>query len=141
MILHHLSILILIYLEIWHNNLKLLLGLPGQKGDPYPIGRIERISGERGDTGPLGLPGLPGERGPMGDPGLDGLPGLPGNPGLPGFDGLPGFPGNKGMAGEPGFNGMQFISDFLTVKFNAFFVYLHFWQYIYLFIYSQSDKL
>ncbi|NWX59789.1 MARCO protein, partial [Promerops cafer] len=70
------------------NNITLLAGPPGRKGDP-------------------GLPGLRGPPGTKGDQGVHGPPGEKGSKGAPGPAGQSGGPGVKGQKGEMGLAGPQ----------------------------------
>ncbi|NXH42083.1 MARCO protein, partial [Dicaeum eximium] len=70
------------------NNITLVAGPPGRKGDP-------------------GLPGLRGPPGTKGDQGVHGLQGEKGSKGAPGPAGPSGGPGVKGEKGEMGLAGPQ----------------------------------
>ncbi|XP_021404323.2 macrophage receptor MARCO [Lonchura striata] len=110
------------------NNITLVAGPPGRKGDPGlpglrgPPGTkgdqgIHGPQGEKGSkgapgpAGPSGGPGLKGEKGEMGiagpqgqkgDVGKKGDPGLQGPVGPQGERGFPGVPGDEGSPGKPG---------------------------------------
>uniref|UniRef100_A0A674HJT6 Macrophage receptor with collagenous structure n=1 Tax=Taeniopygia guttata TaxID=59729 RepID=A0A674HJT6_TAEGU len=110
------------------NNITLVAGPPGRKGDPGlpglrgPPGTkgdqgIHGPQGEKGSkgapgpAGPSGGPGLKGEKGEMGiagpqgqkgDMGKKGDPGVQGPVGPQGERGFPGVPGDEGSPGKPG---------------------------------------
>ncbi|XP_037999480.1 macrophage receptor MARCO isoform X2 [Motacilla alba alba] len=110
------------------NNITLVAGPPGRKGDPGlpglrgPPGTkgdqgIHGPQGEKGSkgapgpAGPSGGPGVKGEKGEMGlagpqgrkgDTGEKGDPGSPGIMGPKGEHGFPGVPGYQGSPGNPG---------------------------------------
>ncbi|NWS74297.1 MARCO protein, partial [Crotophaga sulcirostris] len=115
------------------NNITLVAGPPGRKGDPGPPGMLvneisvvltglhglEGAKGSKGDPGPAGPTGEPGVRGEKGEKGLAGLqgekgeigkkgdPGPPGPMGPQGQQGAPGLPGSAGNTGEPGHPGQK----------------------------------
>ncbi len=67
-------------------------------------------TGDQGQTGASGPPGLPGPVGASGPPGLSGPVGASGPPGLPGpvgASGPPGLPGPVGASGPPGAPGPE----------------------------------
>jgi Collagen triple helix repeat (20 copies) len=73
--------------------------------------KLSPIVGDKGDPGPMGLPGPPGLAGPVGEPGpegpqgpsgKDGEPGPPGPMGPPGEAGAPGRDGSPGESGRDG---------------------------------------
>ncbi|NWS30297.1 MARCO protein, partial [Polioptila caerulea] len=110
------------------NNITLVAGPPGRKGDPGlpglrgPPGTkgdqgVHGPQGEKGSkgapgpAGPSGGPGVKGEKGEMGlagpqgqkgDMGKKGDPGPQGPVGPKGQHGLPGLPGDEGSLGKPG---------------------------------------
>ncbi|XP_068051377.1 macrophage receptor MARCO isoform X1 [Anomalospiza imberbis] len=110
------------------NNITLVAGPPGRKGDPGlpglrgPPGTkgdqgVHGPQGEKGSkgapgpAGPSGGPGVKGEKGEMGiagpqgqkgDMGKKGDPGLQGPVGPQGQPGFPGVPGDEGSPGKPG---------------------------------------
>ncbi|NXN85864.1 MARCO protein, partial [Bombycilla garrulus] len=107
------------------NNITLVAGPPGRKGDPGLPG-LRGPPGTKGDqgahgpqgekgskgapgpSGPSGGPGVKGEKGevglagPQGQKGDTGKKGDPGPQGPVGFKGEPGFPGLPGHEGSPG---------------------------------------
>ncbi|NXH18608.1 MARCO protein, partial [Bucco capensis] len=83
------------------NNVTLVAGPPGRKGDPGPRG-LQGPPGTKGDQGIQGLPGLQGVKGSTGFPGPRGLSGEPGVQGQKGEMGLAGVQGQKGEMGEKG---------------------------------------
>ncbi|NXO31068.1 MARCO protein, partial [Cisticola juncidis] len=115
------------------NNITLVAGPPGRKGDPGLPGsrgppgtkgdqgehgpQGEKGSrGTPGPAGPSGVPGVKGEKGEMGlagpqgqkgDTGKKGDPGPPGPVGPQGQQGLPGPSGYQGSPGQPGFPGQK----------------------------------
>ncbi|NXS66104.1 MARCO protein, partial [Pandion haliaetus] len=115
------------------NNITLVAGAPGRKGDPGPPGMLHQKSGvvlaglhglqgakgSKGDPGPAGPSGEPGVRGEKGEMGLAGLqgqkgetgkkgdPGPRGPMGPQGQQGVPGLPGVNGNMGEPGRPGQK----------------------------------
>ncbi|KFW69264.1 Macrophage receptor MARCO, partial [Pygoscelis adeliae] len=118
------------------NNITLVAGPPGRKGDPGPPGLqgppgtkgdrgiqglhgLQGAKGSKGDPGPAGPSGEPGVRGEKGEMGLAGLqgqkgemgkkgdPGLRGPMGPQGHQGVPGLPGFNGSTGEPGRPGQK----------------------------------
>ncbi|NXU41988.1 MARCO protein, partial [Drymodes brunneopygia] len=110
------------------NNITVVTGPPGRKGDPGPPGLRgppgtkgdqgvhgpQGEKGNKGDPGPAGLhggPGVKGEKGEMGltgpqgqkgDMGKKGDPGAQGLMGPQGQQGVPGLPGHEGDPGKPG---------------------------------------
>ncbi|NWV12328.1 MARCO protein, partial [Ptilonorhynchus violaceus] len=80
------------------NNITVVAGPPGRKGDPGLPG----LQGPPGTKGDQGLRGLQGEKGSKGAPGPAGLNGDPGVKGEKGHMGLTGPPGQKGDRGEKG---------------------------------------
>ncbi|NXI15514.1 MARCO protein, partial [Irena cyanogastra] len=107
------------------NNITLVAGPPGRKGDPGPPGLRgppgtkgdqgthgpQGEKGSKGAPGPAGGPGVKGEKGEMGlegpqgqkgDMGKKGDPGLQGPMGPEGQQGFPGVPGGEGSPGKPG---------------------------------------
>ncbi|NWH52954.1 MARCO protein, partial [Fregata magnificens] len=86
------------------NNITLVAGPPGRKGDPGPPG-LQGPPGTKGDRGIQGLHGLQGAKGSKGDPGPagpSGEPGVRGQKGEMGLAGLQGQKGEMGKKGEPG---------------------------------------
>ncbi|XP_062354503.1 macrophage receptor MARCO [Cinclus cinclus] len=113
------------------NNITLLAGPPGRKGDPglpglqgppgtkgdQGIAGVHGPKGEKGSkgasgpAGPSGVPGVRGEKGEIGlagpqgqkgDMGKKGDPGPQGPVGPKGVLGFPGMPGSEGSPGKPG---------------------------------------
>ncbi|NXB12548.1 MARCO protein, partial [Cnemophilus loriae] len=110
------------------NNITLVAGPPGRRGDPGPPGLrgppgtkgdqgVHGPQGEKGSkgapgpAGPSGGPGVKGEKGEMGlagpqgqkgDTGKKGDPGPQGPMGPQGQHGVPGLPGYEGSPGKPG---------------------------------------
>ncbi|XP_035988555.1 collagen alpha-3(VI) chain isoform X2 [Fundulus heteroclitus] len=67
-----------------------------------------KCTGNRGDRGAVGMPGLkgsPGFQGSPGHPGDEGGPGERGPPGVNGTQGFQGCPGQRGVKGSRGFSG------------------------------------
>ncbi|XP_009985284.1 PREDICTED: macrophage receptor MARCO [Tauraco erythrolophus] len=91
-------------LRMMMNNITLVAGPPGRKGDPGPpgISGLQGSPGTKGNQGIPGLPGLQGAKGSKGDPGPAGPSGEPGARGEKGEMGLPGFQGPKGEMGKKG---------------------------------------
>ncbi|KAM9286907.1 macrophage receptor MARCO [Morus bassanus] len=115
------------------NNITLVAGPPGRKGDPGPPGLqgppgtkgdqgiqglrgLQGVKGNKGDLGPAGPRGEQGVRGEKGEMGLAekrrlrgdvAIPWKQGVPGLPGFNGSTGEPGRPGQKGEAGIAGQQ----------------------------------
>ncbi|NWZ49082.1 MARCO protein, partial [Haliaeetus albicilla] len=104
------------------NNITLVTGPPGRKGDPGPPGMLcqksgvvlaglhglQGAKGSKGDPGPAGPSGEPGVRGAKGEMGIAGLQGQKGETGKkgdPGPRGPMGPQGQQGVPGLPGFNG------------------------------------
>ncbi|XP_075368523.1 macrophage receptor MARCO [Mycteria americana] len=83
------------------NNITLVAGPPGHKGDPGPPG-LQGPPGTKGDRGIQGLHGLQGPKGSKGEPGPAGLNGEPGVRGEKGEMGLAGLQGQKGETGKKG---------------------------------------
>ncbi|NXH67618.1 MARCO protein, partial [Hydrobates tethys] len=83
------------------NNITLVAGPPGRKGDPGPPG-LQGPPGTKGDRGIQGLHGLQGAKGSKGDPGPAGPSGEPGVRGEKGEMGLAGLQGQKGETGKKG---------------------------------------
>nr|XP_009480458.1 PREDICTED: macrophage receptor MARCO-like [Pelecanus crispus] len=83
------------------NNITLVAGPPGRKGDPGPPG-LQGPPGTKGDRGIQGLHGLQGAKGSKGDPGPIGPSGEPGARGEKGEMGLTGLQGQKGEMGKKG---------------------------------------
>ncbi|XP_076199158.1 macrophage receptor MARCO isoform X1 [Aptenodytes patagonicus] len=83
------------------NNITLVAGPPGRKGDPGPPG-LRGPPGTKGDQGIQGLHGLQGAKGSKGDPGPAGPSGEPGVRGEKGEMGLAGLQGQKGEMGKKG---------------------------------------
>ncbi|XP_059676676.1 macrophage receptor MARCO [Gavia stellata] len=86
------------------NNITLVAGPPGRKGDPGPPG-LQGPPGTKGDRGIQGLHGLQGAKGSKGDPGPagpSGEPGVRGEKGEMGHAGLQGQKGETGKKGDPG---------------------------------------
>ncbi|XP_009954761.1 PREDICTED: macrophage receptor MARCO-like [Leptosomus discolor] len=86
------------------NNITLVAGPPGRKGDPGPpgISGLQGPPGTKGDQGIQGLHGLQGAKGSKGDPGPAGPSGEPGVRGEKGEMGLAGLRGQKGEMGRKG---------------------------------------
>ncbi|NXS21189.1 MARCO protein, partial [Mystacornis crossleyi] len=104
------------------NNITLVAGPPGRKGDPGPPGMlgppgtkgdqgIQGPQGEKGSqgapgpAGPSGDPGVKGEKGEIGLEGPQGQKGDMGKKGDPGPQGPVGPQGQHGTPGLPGYNG------------------------------------
>ncbi|XP_074949028.1 macrophage receptor MARCO [Phalacrocorax aristotelis] len=83
------------------NNITLVAGPPGRKGDPGPPG-LQGPPGTKGDQGIQGFRGLQGVKGSKGDPGPAGPSGEPGTRGEKGEMGLAGPQGQKGEMGKKG---------------------------------------
>ncbi|NXJ90079.1 MARCO protein, partial [Corythaixoides concolor] len=109
-------------LRMMMNNITLVAGPPGRKGDPGRPGTLHEESGvvlaglhglqgakgSRGDPGPAGPSGKPGARGEKGEMGLAGLQGPKGEMGKkgdPGPQGPMGLQGQQGISGPTGFKG------------------------------------
>ncbi|NWT65411.1 MARCO protein, partial [Prunella himalayana] len=76
-------------------------GEKGSKGAPGPAGPSGG-PGVKGEKGDVGLAGPQGQKGDMGNKGDPGLQGPVGPKGGPGLPGMPGFQGNPGKPGPPG---------------------------------------
>ncbi|NWW89917.1 MARCO protein, partial [Rhynochetos jubatus] len=102
------------------NNITLVAGPPGRKGDPGRPGMLrsgvalagfqglQGAKGSKGDPGPAGPrgeQGMRGEKGELGLAGLQGQKGEMGKKGDPGPRGPMGPQGQQGTPGLPGFNG------------------------------------
>uniref|UniRef100_A0A8C3RBE3 Macrophage receptor with collagenous structure n=1 Tax=Cyanoderma ruficeps TaxID=181631 RepID=A0A8C3RBE3_9PASS len=85
------------------NNITLVAGPPGRKGDPGLPG----LRGPPGTKGDQGVHGAKGEKGSKGSPGLSGPSGEPGVKGQKGEMGLEGPQGQKGDMGQKGDPGPQ----------------------------------
>ncbi|KAM6078886.1 macrophage receptor MARCO [Theristicus caerulescens] len=83
------------------NNITLIAGPPGLKGDRGPPG----LQGTKGDQGIQGFQGLQGEKGSKGDSGPAGPSGERGVKGEKGEMGVPGLQGQKGEMGKKGDTG------------------------------------
>ncbi|KFP51409.1 Macrophage receptor MARCO, partial [Cathartes aura] len=83
------------------NNITVVAGPPGRKGDPGLPG-LQGPPGTKGDRGIQGLHGLQGAKGSKGDPGPAGPIGEPGVRGEKGEMGLAGLQGQKGEMGKKG---------------------------------------
>ncbi|NXR63202.1 MARCO protein, partial [Rhadina sibilatrix] len=85
------------------NNITMVAGPPGRKGDPGLPG----FRGPPGTKGDQGIHGPPGEKGSKGAPGPAGPSGVPGVKGEKGEMGLAGPQGQKGEMGKKGDPGPQ----------------------------------
>ncbi|NXY07929.1 MARCO protein, partial [Pteruthius melanotis] len=83
------------------NNITLVAGPPGRKGDPGPPG-LRGPPGTKGDQGVHGSQGEKGSKGAPGPAGPSGDPGVKGEKGDPGFPGPQGQKGDMGKKGDPG---------------------------------------
>ncbi|XP_063255908.1 macrophage receptor MARCO [Prinia subflava] len=91
------------------NNITLVAGPPGRKGDPGLPGSRgpPGTKGDQGEHGPQGEKGSRGTPGPAGPSGVPGVKGEKGDMGLAGPQGQKGDMGKKGDPGSPGPVGPQ----------------------------------
>ncbi|NWI79744.1 MARCO protein, partial [Dryoscopus gambensis] len=83
------------------NNITLVAGPPGRKGDPGPPG-LQGPPGTKGDQGVHGPQGEKGSQGAPGPAGPSGDPGVKGEKGEIGLEGPQGQKGDMGKKGDPG---------------------------------------
>ncbi|NXR77453.1 MARCO protein, partial [Pycnonotus jocosus] len=83
------------------NNITLVAGPPGRKGDPGQPG-LRGPPGTKGDQGVHGPQGEKGSKGAPGPAGPSGVPGVKGEKGEMGLAGTQGQKGDMGKKGDPG---------------------------------------